>query len=172
MLRSQAEELDFDPERIAIMGFSAGGHLSASVATRPDFYVDGDDDLAGRVSARPDRVIVGYPAISLVTSHHAGCATKLFGPDAPEEQRRELSLELHVTPQNPPAFIYHTADDRGVLVENSLMFAAAYAREKVPFELHVYKSGAHGLGMALDHPALRSWTGLLTDWLSDWIKGE
>jgi acetyl esterase/lipase len=172
MIRSQADALDIDPNRIAIMGFSAGGHLAASVATRPDYFHDPDDDLAGTVSARPNRVILGYPAISLVSYYHTGCVNNLLGKEATEAQRRDLSLELHVTKQNPPAFIYHTSDDAAVLVENVLMFASAYAREKIPCELHTYRSGPHGAGMALDKPALASWTGLLMDWLSDWVKGE
>ncbi len=172
IIRSQADALDIDPERIALMGFSAGGHLASTVATQPELHRDAKDPLAASVSARPDRVILGYPVISFVTQYHKGSAANLLGPDPSEQLRAKFSNELHVTKNNPAAFIFHTADDQGVLVENALMFASAYAREKVPCEVHSYRSGPHGVGMALDRPALRSWTGLLMDWLSDWVKGE
>lgn len=172
LVRSMSDELAIDPQRVAIMGFSAGGHLASTVATQPNLHIEPDDDLASRYSARPDRVILGYPAVSFVTSYHTGCAASLLGPNPSLEQRTRLSNELHVTKDNPPAFLFHTGDDASVLVENSLMFAAAYAREKIPCELHVYRSGKHGVGMALDNPALCGWTPLLLEWLRDWIRGE
>ncbi|MCE9592040.1 MAG: alpha/beta hydrolase [Planctomycetes bacterium] len=171
IIRSRAEELGIDPQRIAIMGFSAGGHLASTVATQPTLHVEPDDDLAPSVSARPDRVILGYPVVSFVTRYHAGSAANLLGPDPSLERRTRFSNELHVTKNNPPAFIFHTGDDAAVPVENALMFASAYAREQVPCELHIYPTGPHGVGMALGNPALRSWTGLLIDWLQDWITG-
>jgi dipeptidyl aminopeptidase/acylaminoacyl peptidase len=106
--------------------------------------------------------------ISFVTRHHGGSAANLLGPDASVEQRTRLSNELHVTKENPAAFIFHTADDAAVPVENALMFAAACAANAVPCELHSYRSGRHGVGLALDNPALCSWSGLMIDWLADW----
>jgi acetyl esterase/lipase len=172
LMRAKADELDIDPSRVALMGFSAGGHLASTVATQPNLYSEPQDDLATKLSARPDRVILGYPVISMVTRYHAGSATNLLGAEPSEELRIKFSNELHVTKSNPPAFIFHTADDEAVPVENALMFASAYAREKVPCELHSYRSGPHGVGLAANSPALKSWGGLLTDWLSDWVKGE
>ena len=168
-VRSLGETYGIDPSRVAIMGFSAGGHLAATVATQPDLHCDPEDDLATRWSARPERLILGYPVISMVHEYHQGSAEHLLGPDTDEATRRQMSNELHVRAGNPPVFLFHTADDPSVPCSNSLRYAEACLRIGVPVELHVYRSGPHGVGLAGDMPSLRSWPGLLIDWLRDWI---
>lgn len=166
--RQLADRFGIDPTRVGIMGFSAGGHLACTTSTQPDLHHDPQDDLIGRYSARPDRVILGYPVVSMSSEFHSGSAQNLLGPDAPEALRRQMSNELHVTEDNPPAFLFHTADDPSVPVSNSIRFASACHEKGVPVELHVYETGRHGVGLATDMPRLRSWTTLLMDWLADW----
>lgn len=168
LVRARAEEFSVDPQRIGLMGFSAGGHNAATVATQPNIHKDAHDDLVGRYDCRPNRLILGYPVISFLDHAHRGCIDNLMGEDASDDQCRALSNQLHVTAENPPTFTFHTADDGAVPVENSLMFAGALRRAGVPCESHVYESGPHGVGMALDNPKLRSWTAVLIDWLHDW----
>jgi acetyl esterase/lipase len=170
IMRHQAQELNVDATRVGLMGFSAGGHLAATVATQPDFYKDPQDDLAPRFSARPDRVILGYPVISFQDYAHKGSAQAFLGKEATAEQLKQFSNDQQVTANNPPAFLFHTADDAAVPVENSLRFTSACVKNKVPVALHVYPQGRHGVGMALDNPALKSWTTLLVDWLRDWTQ--
>lgn len=168
IIRSRAAEFGVDPQRIGLMGFSAGGHLASTIATQPELYKDAEDDLAATVSARPDRVILGYPVITFGEFTHAGSVKNLLGDNPTPEQRKQFSNELHVSPQTPPAFIFHTADDGAVPVQNAFLFAEACVNHKVPVALHVYPSGKHGVGMALDNPALRNWTSVLMAWLADW----
>ncbi len=163
LARRMAMELGVDGARVALMGFSAGGHLACTTATQPDLHHDPEDDLVGRFSPRPDRLILAYPLVSMLEGQ---CAQTLLGPDAPREQWRQMSNELHVTPENPPAFLFHTADDPLVHPSHSLRFAEACLAQGVPVELHVYRSGRHGVGLATDDPKLASWTQLLLDWLA------
>jgi len=146
------------------MGFSPGGHLAATVATRPDLYHAPNDEFVGQHSARPDRVILCYPVISLVLNPHQGSIEALLGKNATADQRRQLSAELHVTADTPPAFLFHTADDPVVPVEHSYLFASACARHKAPVEAHIYPHGRHGVGLATDAPVLRQWPALLVHW--------
>ncbi|MFA7236081.1 MAG: alpha/beta hydrolase [Phycisphaeraceae bacterium] len=168
LVRSKAKELNIDPERVGLMGFSAGGHCACTVGTQPELHHDAHDDWVGKYSARPQRLILGYPVVSFVTNPHQGSCNNLLGENATEEQRRRFSNELHVTKENPATFIFHTADDGAVPVENSLNYAAACSRVKVSCELHVYASGPHGVGMALNQTGLKGWTGLMMDWMKDW----
>jgi len=168
MVRHMAADLNIGANRVALMGFSAGGHLASTVATQPNLHRDAQDDLAGNFSARPDRLILGYPVISFVTKYHTGSAQSLLGDSPSLEARRQLANELHVTAQNPPAFLFHTADDPAVPVENSLNFAAACFAHGVPVALHVFPHGRHGVGMAGDDPVLKKWPELLMDWLRSW----
>lgn len=169
ILREKAEKYNIDPTKLGIMGFSAGGHLASTVATQPDLYKDPQDDLADRISARPDRLMLGYPVISFIDDFaHSGSARSLLGDDPDPSLMQQLSNNRQVTEKNPPAFIFHTADDKGVPVQNSLTFTEACLQHNVPVELHIYPKGEHGVGMALNDPSLRSWTGLLIDWLRPW----
>lgn len=151
---------------VGLMGFSAGGHLAATVATQPDLYHDQNDEFVGQYSARPDRLILCYPVISFVANPHQGSIEALLGRNAPPEQCRQLSNELQVTGDNPPTFLFHTADDPVVPVANSLLFASACAQHRVPVELHVFPHGPHGVGLAADDPVLRCWPELLVAWLT------
>jgi len=168
LVRERAHDLGVDPNRVALMGFSAGGHLVATVATQPDLVRDEADDLQSKHSARPDRLILGYPVISFADFGHLGSAINLCGSEPGWDKRRQLSNELHVTKDNPSTFIFHTSDDGSVPIINALNFAAALYHHNVPVELHSFEHGRHGVGMAADNPKLKPWTDLLLLWLEGW----
>lgn len=161
LLRAHAAQFGADADKIAIMGFSAGGHLACTTATQPDLWHDPEDDLVGKISARPDRAILAYPVISM---RRGLCARSLLG-EPTRESKLQMSNELHVTADTPPIFIFHTADDPVVPLTHSLNYAAACRKAGVPLEMHVYRTGRHGVGLASDMPDLCSWMGLALDWL-------
>lgn len=164
-VRSQAAEWNLDPQQVAILGFSAGGHLVSTVGTHYDAGNPEADDPAERLSCRPDALILCYPVISFGQFRHTGTMKNLIGENPPEDLRQSLSNETQVTADTPPTFLWHTAEDGGVPVENSLLFAEALSRNKVPFELHVYPHGQHGLGLAPQFPHVATWAGLCCEWL-------
>lgn len=168
LLRANAAQFGINPQRIALMGFSAGGHLTATTAAQPDLHHDPHDDLVGKFSARPDRAILGYPVASFDEFAHMGSVHNLLGNPPDSKLRAQLCNDRHVTAEHPPTFIFHTADDAAVPVELSLHYAEACRRAKVPIELHVYETGHHGVGLALGNPALCGWSNVLLDWLKPW----
>ncbi len=172
MVRHLAPGWGVDPARIALMGFSAGGHVAALVATRPGLHQDSDDDLVERYSARPERLILAYPVLSMVEEAHEACLLNLFGRDPGLEQRQALSAERWVDAQTPPSFLFHTRDDPGVPAGHSLRFASACLAHGVPVELHLFAHGPHGVGLAQDDPALSSWPHLLLNWLYPWLPDD
>src|SRR6185295_10693674 len=150
------------PDRIGIMGFSAGGHLASTAGTHFDAGNSGAPDAIDRVSSRPDFLVLGYPVISFTTSYvHKGSMRNLLG-DNPDPKLVELmSNELQVTPQTPPTFLFHTNGDTGVPPENSVLFYMALRKAGVPAEMHIYERGPHGVGLAQTDEALSTWPGRL-----------
>jgi acetyl esterase/lipase len=147
-LRSKAGELGFDAGRVGVLGFSAGGHLAATCATQFDAGSTDAEDPIERVSSRPDFGVLVYPVITLVgKAAHRGSAENLLGPGADARLLKELSADQRVSSETPPVALFHAADDRGVPVENSLLFYGACREHGVPVELHVYPNGGHGFGM-------------------------
>ncbi|MBS1786206.1 MAG: alpha/beta hydrolase [Acidobacteria bacterium] len=164
--RAKAAEWKIDPNRVGIMGFSAGGHLSSTAATHFDAGDPNAADSIEKQSSRPDVAILCYPVITMTDPFaHVGSRKNLLGDNPSQELIDLLSNEKQVTDKTPPTFIFHTEDDKGVPVENSLMFAAALRKAKVPYEMHIYETGRHGVGLAKDIPALSTWPKLLENWL-------
>lgn len=165
-VRSRAEAYGFQPNRIGIMGFSAGGHLASSTATLFEQGSPSASDPIDRLDSRPDFAVLLYPVISMTTEFvHAGSKRNLLG-DSPDPQLAErLSTELQVTAKTPPVFLFHTTDDPVVPVENSVLFYLALRRAGVPAELHIYEHGRHGVGLAADDPILSTWPSRLEDWM-------
>jgi acetyl esterase/lipase len=147
LVRSRAAEWKIDPRRVGIMGSSAGGHLASTVLTHFDPGNPAAEDPVERESSRPDLGILCYAVISMDVHTHAGSRNNLLGKDPAPELVHLLSNERHVTAQTPPCFLWHTFEDKGVKIENSFQFAAALNRANVPFELHVYQKGPHGIGL-------------------------
>jgi acetyl esterase/lipase len=147
LVRARAGEWQLQTNRIGIIGSSAGGHLASTLLTHFDSGNPDAADPIERQSSRPDLGILCYPVITMGEFTHKGSKRNLLGEDPPPELVRELSNELHVTTNTPPTFLWHTADDKAVPVENSLLFAQALRHAGAPFDLHVYQSGPHGLGL-------------------------
>lgn len=167
-VRANATQWKLDPKRIGLMGSSAGGHLTSTLLTHFDAGKADATDPIEKESSRPDIGILCYPVITMGEKTHAGSKMNLLGKDPSPELVKELSNELHVTTNTPPCFIFHTAEDKGVVVENSLMFASALRSAGVPFDLHIYEKGAHGLGLGsreYDNSKMHPWTKDLTYWL-------
>src|SRR5262245_46885377 len=164
--RSKASEWKIDPNRIGIMGFSAGGHLASTAATQFTVGDPNASDPIEKLSSRPDLAILCYPVITMADPFaHKGSRRNLLGENPPQQLIDLMSSDKQVIDQTPPTFLFHTGDDPGVPVENSLMFALALRKKKVPYELHVYQHGPHGVGLASDDPVLKTWPKLLENWL-------
>jgi len=160
-IREGQHGLDVDPGRVGVLGFSAGGHLAATLSTAA---ATGNVDL-DIPAAVPDLSVLCYPVASLTHETHQGSVANLLGDAPPSALLTALSAELNVTPRTPPAFLWHTADDEAVPVSNSLNYARALFAAGVPAELHVFPQGRHGLGLAAGEPGPGQWTSLCAAWL-------
>ncbi|GGF83681.1 alpha/beta hydrolase [Paenibacillus aceti] len=175
LIREHAEEWNIVKDKIAVCGFSAGGHVAASLGVHWDkpFLQDGYDDQAE--TNRPDALILSYPVISSGEHAHRDSFNNLLGAEPEASLLAEMSLEEQVNEKTPPAFIWHTFEDQLVPVENSLLFAQAMRRQGIPFELHIYPEGPHGLSLATKltatneeqiNPHVATWMDLCIQWLN------
>lgn len=162
-VRRHAKEWNINPSKVGIMGFSAGGHLASTLSTH---YNDKVYDVANETSARPDFSILIYPVISMDTTiTHRGSRDKLLGTKPSEALWQRFSNELQVNAQTPPAFLVHSLNDNVVPVQNSINYALAMAKYKVPCELHIYEKGGHGYGLGRSNGTESTWGEACKNWL-------
>ena len=147
LVRAQAADWKINPKRVGIMGSSAGGHLAATLLTHFDSGDTNSSDVIERQNSRPDLGILCYPVITMGEFAHQGSKENLLGKKPSPELVTLLSNELQVTTNTPPCFLWATFEDKTVPVENTLMFAGALRKNHVPFDLHIYQKGRHGLGL-------------------------
>lgn len=164
-IRDNAIEYGINPDKIGVIGFSAGGHLASTLATQYQLNIN---DEGSRTNARPNFVILGYPVISMEDSIvHKGSRNNLIGKDASTATMEQFSSHLQISRFTPPTFLFHAKDDKTVPVANSIKMKAALDAQKVPAELMLIEKGGHGFGLINKQES--------SDWfkvLQAWMKGQ
>lgn len=172
LVRYNAGEWNVDPERIGIMGFSAGGHLAATLSTHFDRGDPAANDPVERISCRPDFSVLIYPVISFDDDiTHSGSKKALLGERPDNELVASFSNELQVNGQTPPAILVHSGDDGGVPVENSLEYYRALQDHGINASLHIYPYGGHGYSLAIGKGHLSTWPDRVIEWIR-YLYGE
>lgn len=171
LVRLHAETWNINPSKVGVMGFSAGGHLASTLSTQYNHEVNRSMDAIDTLSARPDFSILVYPVISFRDAAvHSGSRKNLIGDNASQELMDRFSGELNVNSQTPPTFLVHAQDDKGVPIENSLLYYQALHKNGVKASLHIYPTGGHGFGFGLGKGAVESWREVLLEWMKETIN--
>jgi len=169
---AKKELVSYGVEKIGIMGSSAGGHLAAMASVHFDKEFYPPEDETDRLSSRPDFTVLCYPVIDMYEHRHDNTRTNLIGRVPKKQDKDFFSAHLQVSDGTPPAFIWHTANDDGVAAVNSMLYATALAECHVPYELHIYPDGPHGLGLADTSTYVAQWKDALIRWLNTYILSE
>jgi len=166
LVRYHAKEWNFSPDKIGIMGFSAGGHLAATLGTHFNVKTSNINDTINKLGAKPNFMILVYPVISMNDNiTHEGSKKALLGEDPKQSLVDYYSNELQVKSNTPPTFIIHATDDDSVPVENSIEFYKALKEKQIAVEMHIYPDGGHGFSLALNNKHLSTWPQRLFEWL-------
>lgn len=176
-IRDNADKYNIDKNKVVVCGFSAGGHLAASIGTLWKLDIISETLGCDNDYVKPNGMILGYPVITAGLKAHKGSIRALIGKEnQTEEERNKFSIEKHVDADTCPAFIWHTASDSGVPVENALYMSEALAEKKVPFELHIFPFGEHGLSLAnaevapkdeMIMPYVERWFDFAVKWINE-----
>lgn len=167
-VRVNAAEWQIDPDRVGVLGFSAGGHLASTLGTHFDAGNAKASAPIDRVSSRPDFMILLYPVISFTEDYqHAGSRKMLLGEDADSALVASLSNETQVKADTPPTFLVHTSEDTSVPPQNSIYFYLALLEKGIPVEMHIYEKGRHGLGLGSRGSAFSSWPERCEEWMEE-----
>jgi len=172
LIRAHAAEFGIDPNKIGVMGDSAGGHVAASAVTLYDDPIGKTGNALDSVSARPDFGVLLFSVLTMEAPYaHGDSKNNLIGRNPTQEMIDHYSLEKHVTRDTPPVFIVHTQGDTTVKEENDLMFYAALRKNNVPSELHLYATGGHGSGLGPGYGTSNLWPRLCEEWmrLNGWL---
>lgn len=175
IIRENAKDWNIDSNNISVCGFSAGGHLAAHLGVHwnKDFLNNIDGISVGE--NKPNKLILAYPVITSGEFAHKGSIINLLGENYSDELLCEVSLEKQIGEHTPESFIWHTFEDNAVLVENSLLFANGLRKFNIPFELHIYNKGGHGLSLGTEetasprmpiYPQISTWFDLCINWLN------
>jgi acetyl esterase/lipase len=163
VIRRNAVSWKINPDRVGVIGFSAGGHLASTLSTH---YAEKVYDVKDNTSARPNFSLLIYPVVSFDTViTHRGTRNNLIGLKPSEEQVRRFSNELQITADTPPAFLVHSSDDNAVPVMNSIGYFKGLQKNNIPVELHIFQKGDHGYGLSPNGGTESSWPGLCIKWL-------
>ena len=166
LIRENADIWKIDSSQIGVMGFSAGGHLAATLSTKYSDKYDDSVNTTKDYNARPDFTILIYPVITMsLPETHYGSRKNLLGENPSNDDVMLFSNENHVTPNTPPTLLIHASDDKAVVVENSIKYFSALQSNAVPSAMHIWEKGGHGFGMRGGEGAIKSWSVVAEDWL-------
>jgi acetyl esterase/lipase len=173
LIRSEAKRWQLDPQRIGVIGFSAGGHVAARLSTGFDLPVYPHRDAIDAQSARPDFSLLIYPVIDMGAHAHTGSRERLLGHHPDPALERQFSMQDQVTAATPPSFLVHAQDDKVVSVDNSLLYYQALVRAEVPSEMHLFPQGGHGFGVrGTVGLTAAAWPRLALDWINSVEKAS
>ncbi len=165
IMRHRASEWNINPNKIGVMGFSAGGHLAATLSTQFDYGNQDEMESLAWVSTRPDFSVLVYPVITMQKAYtHMGSRQSLLGESPTDEDIKAYSNELQVQTDTPPAILIHASNDRAVIAENSIMYYKALLEKNIPAALHIWEDGGHGFGLYREKGSVRSWPNMVQHW--------